>query len=264
MGASFPIVPGHAHIAEKIDLGGEQRFQWACSCVRAGVARYSPWMRNVWTVLESFRQHWESVHPDDDSINWVDVNAKVPWLVGPNRAADRYWLAPSGKRPAVAEDYTLIVRLDTDGRSVSGTAEYWSTQTEEKKGMSRLSDIEARLRELEKEAARYARFPKTDEWPVGTVIVYDFVAYTKAAGEQEYNYAVLKAGDDKWYWTGTVAPRVRGDYDALVDALAADDVSNIRVAAPDAFKALFAEDEDLVSAAEIVASLKGSASEHKA
>lgn len=113
--------------------------------------------------------------------------------------------------------------------------------------MSRLSDIEARLRELEKEAARYARFPKTDEWPVGTVVVYDFVHYSGAAGEQEFTYAVFKCANEKWYWTGHgLQTRSGGSYDTLIEHLADDGVSNIRVATPEDFDLLFPALEDLV------------------
>jgi hypothetical protein len=115
------------------------------------------------------------------------------------------------------------------GASVSFTAE-------EKQGMSRLSDIEERLRVLEKEAAKYARFPKEDQWPVGTVITYDVTM----ADQSVYTYAVLKAKTGAWYWTGFIGRHTaNGDYDQLVEALAADNVSNIRVATPNVFELLF-------------------------
>lgn len=113
--------------------------------------------------------------------------------------------------------------------------------------MSRLSDIEARLRELEKEAARYARFPKTDEWPTGTVIVYDWSPARNDAAEV-FTYAVLKADNGKWYWTGHgLTGKSGGDYDRLVENLADDNVSDIRIATPEDFDPLFPELTDLMS-----------------
>lgn len=257
MGGSIPIVRQHAHIKrEKVD--GVTKFRWYCSCVRSNTFPAQPrsgqWHRQILTVVESFRQHWDAVHKGHELPDWdFMMNYAVAWAVGDIAEDDAagYWIAPSGKWPAVAKDYTLIVRLDTDGRSVSGTAEYWANwaaQKEERKGMSRLSDIQARMRELEKEAARYARFPKTDEWPAGTVITYNWNVPT---GAEVYTYAVLKAGNGDWYWTGAQRggnqTGMRGNYDVLVENLADDNVSDIRVATPEDFDPLFPELTDLMS-----------------
>lgn len=258
MSGSIPIVQEHAHIKRE-RVAGVTKFRWYCSCVRPNTFPAQPrsgqWHRQILTVVESFRQHWDAVHKGHELPDWdFMMNRAVVWVVGDTSEDDAagFWVAPSGKRPAVAEDYTLIVRLDTDGRSVSGTAEYWATPEEEKKGMSRLSDIEARLRELEKEAAKYARFPKTDEWPVGTVITYNWSPgmHDVLVGAEVYTYAVLKAGNGDWYWTGAQRggnqTGMRGTYDVLVENLADDNVSDIRVATPEDFDPLFPELEDLV------------------
>lgn len=270
MGESIPIVRQHAHIKrERVD--GLTKFRWYCSCVRANTFPAQPragqWHRQILTVVESFRQHWESVHKGHELPDWdFMMNRAVVWAVGDIAEDDAagFWVAPPGKRPAVAADYrttNYFVQADKAAEAFSAMDYFMGPELEEeKKGMSRLSDIEARLRELEKEAARYARFPKTDEWPVGTVIVYDQESPT---GEL-YTYGVLKCANDSWYWTGHgVFTKSGANYDHLIEHLAHDRTSNIRVATPDVFKALFAEDEDLVSAEEIDASLKGSASERK-
>lgn len=72
-------------------------------------------------------------------------------------------------------------------------------------GMTRRDIIQARLRELEAELARYANWPEDAEFPHGTVIRFVkkyTVAYNRARGERverEYTYVALKAGPDKWY-----------------------------------------------------------------
>ena len=110
--------------------------------------------------------------------------------------------------------------------------------------MSRLSDIQARMRELEKEAAKYERFEKSDPYPAGTVITYD---YQPIGVDSLYTYAVLKASNGLWYWTGAQNPARRGhDYDALVDSLADEQTQNIRVAFPDDFEPLFQTLEEAV------------------
>lgn len=220
MGASFPIVPGSAFI-EADGAGSSRCYRWSCSCTRIldRDNRKGRWLRNVWTALEAFRQHWENVHPDSDPVDWAVTHSKVPWLAG-----------------------------NIDSVSMITGANFSYTEAEEKKGMSRLSDIEARLRELEKEAAKYARFPKTDEWPVGTVIMYDWSPRVNDQAEV-FTYAVLKATAEEWYWTGAwrqATKADRGNYDVLVERLADDNVSDIRVATPEDFDPLFPELEDLV------------------
>lgn len=250
MSGSIPIVREHAHIKRE-KVAGVTKFRWYCSCVRPSTfpaqTRSGQWHRQVLTVIESFRQHWDAVHKGRELPDWdFMMNRAVVWAVGDIAEDDAagYWVAPSGKRPAVASDYQnerLWIRLE-HGVSVSGSPSLWDYKEEEKKGMSRLSDIEARLRELEKEAARYQRFSKTDPWPVGTVITYNWSPMPNDAAEV-YMYAVLKAANGEWYWTGAARNRgsMHGGYDMLVEHLASDNVSDIAVALPDDFKPLFPE-----------------------
>jgi hypothetical protein len=240
MGASIPIVEGYAHIKrEKID--GAWKFQWNCSCISPQSwpqqSRKSQWHRNVSTVVEAFRQHWCAAHPDLDTSDWDYVHNRI--AVWATETSPNDWQ----KRELFAQLYgakatVQITNLNT-GATVTGAATSFNyTEKEEKVGMSRFEDIQARLRELEKEAAKYARFERVDPWPVGTVVVYDQEATT---GEK-YTYAVLKCGNEKWYWTGHgVFTKSGASYDHLVEHLAHDRTSNIRVAVPDDFKPLFSE-----------------------
>lgn len=186
-------------------------------------------------MIESFRQHWESVHPSEDAPNWRALHENTLWMLGVSEDEVARFEDTAGGR---------ILNSFTDKSWQPGEFDY-NKESKEKKGMSRLSDIEARLRELEKEAARYARFDKTDPWPVGAVVTYTWTErWAEVSAERRsYTYAVLKASNGKWYWTGEVViGRRDGDYDTLVEHLADAGVSNIRVALPEDFKPLFVED----------------------
>lgn len=236
MGASFPIVEGKAFI-EKEKINGSDRFRWLCLC-KSNTASYlqetrkSPWMRNLYSVFEAFRQHWDAVHPEAPAVDWMKANQNTSYLFIEDRGS-RILDSFIGTKFTVKIDLPEV----------------------EKKGMSRLRDIEDRLRALEAEAARYARFERTDPWPVGAVITY--VWSEKFTGPDEtsrsYNYAVLKANNGKWYWTGEIVKgRLEGDYDTLVEHLADPGVSNIRIALPEDFTPLFVEDAIGKEAAEKV------------
>jgi hypothetical protein len=180
------------------------------------------------------------VHPDLDTPDWDYVHNRI--AVWATETTPNDWQ----KRELFAQLY---------GAKATVQIGFCTTEKEEKVGMSRFDDIQARLRELEKEAAKYARFERVDPWPVGAVVIYDMVYYSKAEGEQEFTYAVLKCGNGNWYWTGHgVQTRSGGSYDLLVEYLADEGVSNIRVALPADFKPLFPEETtaELAAAAEKV------------
>jgi hypothetical protein len=194
------------------------------------------------------------VHPDLDTPDWDYVHNRITVWATETTPDERQ------KRELFAQLYgakatVQITNLNT-GAVVTGAATSFNyTEKEEKVGMSRFDDIQARLRELEKEAAKYARFERVDPWPVGAVVIYDMVHYSKAEGEQEFTYAVLKCDNGKWYWTGHgIQTRSGGSYDLLVEHLADEGVSNIRVALPADFKPLFPEEAtaELAAAAEKV------------
>lgn len=249
------VVRGNPELAvETAKVFGAQRFRWSCTC-RGGQS--SSWTlrqssREATTTLEALRQHWTSVHVDLANrmlINWYEVNKRLPWLLDTNdRDENGEWVIPTIKSNDHV-DYFDPGLGDPGWRVVATNATVSMKPLEERKGMSRLSDIEARMRELEKEAARYARFPKTDPWPVGTVVTYNWSPLVNDEA-MVYTYAVLKAGNGDWYWTGAERSGKRtgmcGDYDTLVENLAGDNVSDIRVATPDDFDPLFPELEDLV------------------
>jgi hypothetical protein len=216
MGRSVTIIPGRAFVEEEI-YAGEQRFRWSCSCKLEESWSVRKSTRDVWTALEAFRQHWSTVHKDEwrPLIDWTKIGEKVHWMI-----------TGQEMQKNIFEHLTAVPSFNFENTE------------QEKVGMSRFDDIQARLRELEKEAAKYARFERVDPWPVGTVVVYDQEATT---GEK-YTYAVLKCGNEKWYWTGHgVFTKSGASYDHLVEHLAHDRTSSIRVAVPDDFKPLFSE-----------------------
>lgn len=236
MGRSIVIVPGQAHL-EETSYAGAQRFRWACRCkpVEGWSTRCSS--LDVWTTLEAFRQHWENAHRDGfrPLISWYEVHKRVPWLVD----GDEEHSELATLHEVYGDHATVRVTNLKTGASptISGAAMSFNME-EEKVGMSRFEDIQARLRELEKEAAKYARFERVDPWPSGTVVVYD----QESPDGKVYTYAVLKCGNEKWYWTGHgVFTKSSASYDHLVEHLAHDRTSNIRVAVPDDFKPLFPE-----------------------
>lgn len=251
MAGSIPVIKGHAHILrDKVD--GTTKYRWSCSCLERGTfppqTRRGQWHRQILTVLESFRQHWSDVHKEKESPTWDFVTNRVMvWAIQPPRDYEERWEDTRGTKIldmfAGRKATVQITNLNT-GAVSTATGSYIATPTfeEEKKGMSRLNDIEARMRELEKEAAKYARFSKTDEWPPGTVITYTWTeAFATVTLEpRSYSYAVLKASNSKWYWTGEIVKgRLDGDYDTLVEHLADSNVSDIRVATPGKFDLLF-------------------------
>ncbi len=239
-------------------------FRWGCKlCIGRGdwkVPRLSDWGGSVSVAFEGAKQHWTSCHAQYaiSQVAWNQFHKQLGAFAGDNEPLPVDWFAQFplsgdwgpyrnfadklvGKKATVQ-----FTNLNTGAVSTVTGASFSYTTAEEKKGMSRLSDIEARLRELEKEAAKYARFPKTDEWPVGTVITYD-VSPMPNDEAKVFTYAVIKAADENWYWTGSWRPGFQtGNYDMLVERLADDNVSNIRVATPEDFDPLFPELEDLV------------------
>jgi hypothetical protein len=188
---------------------GQIRYRWRCGCTEPGSWSVRRSTTSINTSLAALEQHCEMVHPA----------LLVDW--------DKVFQGTYVASVALATDYFADAALE-----------------QEKKGMSRLSDIQARMRELEKEAAKYERFEKSDPYPAGTVITYD---YQPIGVDSLYTYAVLKAGNGLWYWTGAQGGTRRGhDYDALVDSLADENVQNIRVAFPDDFTPLFQTLEERV------------------
>lgn len=214
-------------------------YRWVCTrCHKPNSieARTGDWTPIAATAFTAAQRHWEDLH-GARVLDWLHARIRMQRFCSLPVFPDTDSINPSEG---------LWIRLE-NGVSVSGTPFTQNYAKEEKKGMSRLSDIEARLRELEKEAARYARFPKTDEWPTGTVIVYDWSPARNDAAEV-FTYAVLKADNGKWYWTGHgLTGKSGGDYDRLVENLADDNVSDIRIATPEDFDPLFPELTDLMS-----------------
>ena len=242
MGASIPLVIGKAHI-ERDKVDGATRFRWVCSCTKPSEwpkPRVSPWKRSVMTTAEAFRQHWTSVHselrptPDWDYI----LNRVAEWAVlgaAPDEVQE--------KRETFAPIYGVARKASTTTAISFAAISFDCLPVEEKVGMSRFDDIQARLRELEKEAAKYARFERADPWPVGAVVVYDQESTT---GEL-YTYGVLKCANGKWYWTGHgVFTKSGASYDHLVEHLAHERTTNIRVALPEDFEPLFETLEEAV------------------
>jgi len=235
MGRSIVIVPNQAHIEEEI-YAGVQRFRWSCRCKLDKPWSIREGTRDASAALEAFRQHWASVHIGfRPVIDWYGVHKKIPWLI----TGDEEHSELETLHRIYGEHATVrVTNLKTGASSTVSGAAMSINMEEEKVGMSRFEDIQARLRELEKEAAKYARFERVDPWPSGTVVVYDQESTT---GEK-YTYGVLKCANDKWYWTGHgVFTKSGASYDHLVEHLAHDRTSNIRVAVPDDFKPLFPE-----------------------
>lgn len=242
MGASFPIVENFAFIAEE-KLGSVQKFRWSCLCRQNSLpSRDGTWQRNLWTVLEAFRQHWQSVHPDREAIDWDRVYKRVPWLSSAyERAEDGRWVDAKVKLDP------MKIKVDLDPIKMAAFAKLYGAseakitqlaQEGEKIGMARWEDIQKRMRDLEAEAARYGRFPRTDEWPVNTVLVYD----QEAPSGEVYTYGVLKCKNGSWYWIGHgLYTKTGASYDHLIEHLAHERTSNIRIAMPKHFEPLFPE-----------------------
>lgn len=57
--------------------------------------------------------------------------------------------------------------------------------------------LEAQLAQIQRELERRAAMP-ADDYDVGTVLVFD----KNFGGKTTYNYAAIKAGNDRWYLTG--------------------------------------------------------------
>lgn len=67
-----------------------------------------------------------------------------------------------------------------------------------KPNMNTKSNIQAQIDRLQDRLARYARFPETEEFPVGTIIGFDVRFST---GPKVYHYAAVKS-DKGWSLTG--------------------------------------------------------------